>query len=611
MHRFNTCRFKLLLLLIASLSMPATAGTFVAESRSEATLMKRKIRAAQFLHRATFGPTIEQIDALASRMQQIGVSRACEEWIDEQLKLPATLHQPVIEAMIADDGYTTTEDGVWIQRYRHHAWWHNALTSEDQLRQRVAWALIQILVTSEDGDGFNDQNPGNISEKGRWLGPTHYYDMLVNNAFSNYRQILGDVTYHPVMGVYLSHMRNRKSNGVRFPDENYAREVMQLFSIGLYQLQMDGRLKTTTNGELIPTYDNETIKELARVFTGLTFKPSTLSNFFWSGNDFLYRMEMYPPEHDTDPKTIFGTVIDAQDGEAEIDTALDLLFGHDNVAPFVSLRLIQRLVKSNPSRGYIRRVARKFNDNGEGIKGDMTAVIKAVLLDPEAWRSERVRTLRDPYRVEVTQRGTEYSRLREPVVRYTSLLRAVHATSDYPTGRMMVTPQDWNWLQEPYKQPSVFNFFLPDFQPPGDLIGFQPSRRIPNGSLVAPEFQQKTAVTSNRLMNRYLWDISSQRARFTASSTKYNLECNLIFDFSAEKTLATNDADMPKLLDLFDLVFCCGTLPQDFKDRVVQVVNQETQWMKNNSTWRPELEDYRVESALMAVATSPFAAIAE
>lgn len=248
---------------MALMALPAYAGTFEVQSRSDAALMKRKVRAAQFLHRATFGPTIEQIDELAGRMRQVGVRRACDEWIEEQFAMPATLQQPVIEAMIADDGFTTTQDGVWIQRYRSHAWWDTALTSDDQLRQRVAWALIQILVTSESGAGFNDQNAGNISGKGRWIGPTNYYDMLVSNTFGNYRDILGEVTYHPIMGVYLSHLRNRKTNGTRFPDENYAREIMQLFSIGLYELQLDGRLKTTLQGELIPTYDNETIKELA------------------------------------------------------------------------------------------------------------------------------------------------------------------------------------------------------------------------------------------------------------------------------------------------------------------------------------------------------------
>lgn len=611
MPRFPNVLLCSTLLLIVGITSPSIAGTFQAESRGDAMLMKRKIRAAQFLQRATFGPTVEQIDELAARMQQVGVRRACEQWIDEQFQLPATLHLPVTETMIEDDGYTTTQDGVWIQRYRHHSWWHNALTSVDQLRQRVAWALIQILVTSESGAGFNDRNPGNLSGKGRWLGPTHYYDMLVQKAFGNYRDVLDEVTHHPVMGIYLSHMRNRKSNGIRFPDENFAREIMQLFSIGLYEMAPDGRYKTTTEGDLIPTYDNETIKELARVFTGLTFKPVEGRNFFWSGNDFLYPMEMYQPEHDTDPKTLFGNVIDVDDGEADIDAALDVLFSHQNVAPFISLRLIQRLVKSNPSRGYIRRVARKFNDNGQGVKGDLKAVVKAILLDSEAWRSQRVRTLRQPYRVQVTPRGTEYSRLREPVIRYTSLLRAVHANSDYHTGRMMVIPLNWNWLQETYKSPSVFNFFSPQYQPPGDLLDFQPSRRIPNRALYAPEFQQKTAVTSNRLINRYIWDISSQRARFTASGANYNFECNLNFDLSAEKQLATRNEDMPKLLDLFDLVLCSGSLPQDFKDRIVEVVNTETNWMKNNANWRKELENFRVESALIAVTTSPFAAVSE
>ncbi|MGB0595167.1 MAG: DUF1800 domain-containing protein [Rubripirellula sp.] len=587
-----------------------TAGTFHVDNRDEFALVKRKVRASQFLHRATFGPTIEQIESLATRMQQVGVRRACDEWIEEQFSLDASLHQPLIEAMIADDNLVPTQDDVWIHRFRHHAWWHQSLAADDQLRQRVAWALVQILVTSDQGAGFNDRNVGNVSNKARWLGPTNYYDVLVNNAFGNYGQILKEVTYHPCMGIYLSHMRNRKSNGVRFPDENYAREIMQLFSIGLYELQLDGRLKRTPEGELIPTYDNETIKNFARVFTGLTFKPRVGGHAFWSGNDFQYPMEMYQPEHDTEPKTLLnGVVTDLDDGNADIAAALQNLMDHDNVAPFISYRLIQRLVKSNPSRGYIRRVARKFNDNGQGVKGDMKAVIKAILLDPEAWRAVRMRGRRNPYRVMVTSRGAEYSRLREPVIRYTNLLRGLHANSDYHTGRMMVLPMNWHWEQEPYKQPSVFNFFDPNYQPPGDLLGHQPSRRIPNGELVAPEFQQKTAVTSNRLINRYIWDISSQRSRHFASNANYTMECNLNFDFTAEKALATNDADMPKLIDLFDLVFCCGSMPDDYKARIVEVVNQETEWMRNNNEWKHEFENARVESALIAVTTSPFCAV--
>jgi uncharacterized protein (DUF1800 family) len=612
MHPFSwstsLTRLSIAITLAALMATSSWAGIFEVDSQRDVQLMKNKVRAAQFLQRATFGPTIEDIEALASRMQQVGTRRACEEWIDNQFSQPVSLHQTLTEVMYTDDGYNGTENDVWIQRYRHHAWWHHALTAPDQLRQRMAWALIQILVTSEDGDGFNDTNNGNISNKPRWLGPIAYYDTMVQGAFGNYRDLLQEVTYHPIMGVYLSHMRNRKSDGVRFPDENYAREVMQLFTIGLYDLRQDGRFKRTLSGELIPTYDNETIKNFARVFTGLTFKPSDPNNFFWSGYDFLYPMEMHQSEHDTEPKTLLNNqVIDLNDGNAEIKAALDNLYAHENVAPFISYRLIQRLVKSNPSRGYIRRVSRVFADNGQGVKGDLKAVIKAILLDPECWQSVRLITQQDPLRVEVAPRGTEFSRLREPVLMYTGLLRASHVTSDYSTGRTMITPLNWAWLQEPYYSPSVFNFFQPNYQPAGELLGFQPSRRIPNGELVAPEFQQKTAVTSNYLLSKYIWDISAQSARFTFP----NGECNLAFNLDAEKALATNNQDMPKLLDLLDLVYCCGTMPQDYKDRIVEVVNAETEWMRNNAQYRPELEDYRVESALIQVATSPFSAIAE
>ena len=389
---------------------------------------------------------------------------------------------------------------------------------------------------------------------------------------------------------------------------------MQLFTIGLYELHPDGRLKKTAAGEYIPTYDNETIKNFARVFTGLTFRPrdDTSVHPFWSGNDFEYPMVMYQNEHDTDPKTLLGgEVIDLDDGDAEIAAAIDNLFHHPNVAPFIARRLIQRFVKSNPSRAYIRRVSRKFEDNGQGVRGDLRATLKAILLDSEAWQSIRIRGLRNPHRVEVTTRGTEVSRLREPVIRYASLLRAVHAQSNYRTGRMMVPPMDWNWTQEPYRAPSVFNFWLPDYQPPGSLTDYTPSRRIPNGSLFAPEFQQKTAVTSNRLINRFAWDISSQKAQFFLQDTEYTMKCDLEFDLSREKQWATEDADMHQLLDHLDLVFCCGTLPEDFQQRIVEVVNEKTQWMKTNTTWRPQLEDFRVESALLVVVTSPYCAVGE
>ncbi len=653
MRRFKSSIFQVfsVLTLMMLAFSPASAGVFELDSRGEARTMKAKVQAAQFLQRGTFGPKMADIDALANRIGQIGVRRACEEWIDNQFALPASNHQQRAIDMIAADGFNTLgEPDVWIQRYRHHAWWDIAIRSPDQLRQRMAWALSQIVVTSSEGDGFDDRGPGNISGLGRWLGPGNYYDMLARNAFGNYRTLLTDVTYHPIMGVYLSHMKNRKSDGTRSPDENFAREVMQLFSIGLYELQQDGRLTKTLTGELIPTYDNDKIKEFARAFTGLSFKPNPNNNgnAFYSGNDFLYAMEMYQPEHDTAPKTLLnGQVVDIDAGNADIAAALDNIFAHNNVAPFISYRLIQRLVKSNPSRAYIRRVARKFEDNGSGVKGDLKAVVKAILLDPEAWRSMMVRTMRNPDRVEVIPRGTEYSRLREPVIRYTSLLRGLGAVSDYHNSNiasekwMMVLPQDYNWTQEPYRSPSVFNFYLPSYQPPGELIAFQPSRQIPNGNLVAPEFQQQTAVTSNRLMNRYIWDLSRGSALYTASNPNYSFSCTLTFDLVADRALVntinlTNKGSLsdaawmaiqrseaaqsvlPSLIDKYDLLFCCGTMPQDYKDEMAYVVLKETDWMigntgisDNGQMWRDRAGEFRVLTSLICILTSPFAAIEE
>ncbi|MEM9826845.1 MAG: DUF1800 family protein [Planctomycetota bacterium] len=608
------------LFVAAALLFPVVlwAGDFQVEDWREGREVKNRIRAAQFLHRATFGPTMEQIEELADRMRQIGDRRAMREWIDNQFELPPTFHQPLAEQMIEDDGFETDQNSVNIQRYRWHAFYDAVLNGEDQLRQRVAWALAQIVVTSEDGAGFNDRSRGNLSGKGRWLGPTNYYDMLVRHSFGNYRDILNDATYHPVMGVYLSHMRNRKSNGERFPDENYAREIMQLFSIGLYELRADGAFKTDAQGEPIPTYDNETIKAFARIFTGLTFKPTTPNNVFYSGNDFQYPMVMFQPEHDTDPKTVLGgEVIDLKEGNAEIQAAIDNIFSHKNVAPFISYRLIQRLVKSNPSRGYIRRVARRFENNGRGVKGDMKAVVKAILTDREAFTSIRLRARRNPdgtRTMSVAGRGTSYSRLREPVIRYTSLLRACRAESDYPTGRAMVLPQDYNWNQAAYRQPTVFSFFMPTYQPPGPLADGPASRRLAYGRLVAPEFQQKTAVTSNRLMNRYIWDISSRKARFSSGGStnpNYQLRCEMIFDLDREDDMSRTVETLPDLVDHFDILHCCGTMPQDYKDKMVETINTETSWMPGNTRWSPEYARFRTHAALMATVLSPFAAIGE
>ena len=231
-------------LLIISTSV-THGGTFEAESRGDVRKIRADLRAAQFLSKATFGPTQAMIDSLSTRIRQVGYRRACGEWIDDQFALPASSHDQVARDMVTQDGRSLTEAGVGIANYRYQAWWHIALTREDQLRQKVAWALSQIFVISDSGTGFNNNTARNIGNGEQslpdWLGMSNFYDMLVNRADGNYRDILGDVTFHECMGVYLSSYRNRKadiSKG-RWPDENYAREIMQLFSIGLYELRQD------------------------------------------------------------------------------------------------------------------------------------------------------------------------------------------------------------------------------------------------------------------------------------------------------------------------------------------------------------------------------------
>ncbi len=599
----------------------ADAGTFPATNSTEVRQIRAKIRASQFLSKATFGPDQRSIDALAARIQRIGYKRAVSEWIDQQFALPPTLHNDVVANIIAADGRELDEQGVGVHLYRYQAWWHIALRSPDQLRQRVAWALAQIFVISDSGAGFN-----NVDKRSKgnneftipdWVGMGDYYDMLVKNADGKYRKMLGDVTWHPCMGVYLSSVRNRKANvsAGRFPDENYAREIMQLKSVGLYQLHQDGRLKVDANGNLIPTYDNEGIKELARVFTGFKYFHNT-STSFYAGRNHGDPMAMDHREHDNnrnyseDPnappsKTIFGVTLSPlaspMTDEAcvdEVEEALDVIANHDNVAPFISRLLIQRLVKSNPSRGYIRRVSRIFNNNGQGVRGDLKAVVKAILTDPELFRGTRLVRRRSPTRVDVLVRGTEYSRLREPVIRVTSLIRACRPKTSNANGYFMLSSSPQADLEQmPYRAPSVFNYYLPDYQPPG-LIGYVPSRRNPYGAIFAPEFQILTAVSANRIVNRLK---SWCRLRYVQYGMRVGV-CRITFDLNEELELAKDLNNMDKILRRFDLLLCGGTLSEATKASLKEAITAYTAGIDSRYQGR-------LEEALLGVILSPDCAI--
>lgn len=421
--------------------------------------------ASRFLNQATFGATNAEI--------RLVKSMGYPAWLDAQFKKPATKHLPYVQKRRAELLARDENDGY--HRPRQEAWWQAALTAPDQLRQRMAFALSQIVVISDVGVLESEHE-----------GVTNYYDILVKHAFGNFRDLLEEVTLSPMMGQYLSMARNQKPNpntGSE-PDENYAREIMQLFTIGLSTLNTDGSLALDVNGLPSPTYTQNDIVGLAHVFTGWgsyfdpAKPPENRSNFYRFGEiDPVKRMVFYPEFHDTKAKKIVGgvTVPPNLDGPAEMKVVLDTLFNHPNVGPFVARRLIQRFVTSNPSRGYVYRVASVFNNNGHGKRGDLKATIRAVLLDSEA---------RNPVFADHRSHG----KLKEPLLRVTALLRAFRPAPPLaPDPRYFIDVSGTMSYQSPGQSPTVFNFFQPGYLPPG---------RLGTEGLFGPEFQiiQETSV---------------------------------------------------------------------------------------------------------------------
>ncbi|MFW2372696.1 MAG: DUF1800 domain-containing protein [Gammaproteobacteria bacterium] len=557
-------------ILLTSVSL--NAGTFIADKKTGILTLKNNVVASQFLTRATFGPNIDEIKSLANHMSEIGRLQAMEEWIDSQFEITPTYHHSLALQLISEDGFTPNQTGISATRYRIHSWWEASITAPDQLRQRMAWALAQIFVVNERGAGFG-RLANDKSGAPQYLGLLDYYDDLIRNSFGNYRTLLSDVTLHPIMGVFLSHLKNPKGNPSigQFPDENYAREVLQLFSTGLYQLRKNGVYQKDRNGNLIPTYNNDTIKSFARVFTGLSYGGH--KKFNSGGRNYHDPMDMFEKYHDVDEKVLLNSVVlpAGQTGLDDINDALDNISNHQNVPMFIGRLLIQRFVKSNPSKGYIRRVGDAFRDNGQGVRGDLKTVIKAVLLDKEAQKSLRYKKLRNPARLDVQQRNTEWSKLREPVLRYSALLRAFHPISTHVTGRMMIPALSNQLNQAPYQSPSVFNFYLPNHLPSGELQDYVPSSKLPNGEIYAPEFQIFTSVMNNRFANRIRSDVIDSKVDLKPHKSVSPID--IILDFSYEQSLAS---DIISLLGHLDLLLCSGTFSQTSKLNLAKIIEQET-----------------------------------
>ncbi|MEI7447353.1 MAG: DUF1800 domain-containing protein [Burkholderiales bacterium] len=421
--------------------------------------------ASRFLQKSTFGTTLPEIE----RLSALGYSG----WIDAEMAKAPTLHLPFVRSLYAKLAENGTPSRDWMQ----WSFWRAAVEGEDLLRQRVAFALSQILVVSM-------QEPTVSLPMA-----AAYYDILVRNAFGNYRQLLEEVSLSPAMGTYLSHLGNRKTDLAtgRLPDENYAREIMQLFSIGLYELNPDGTVRWDADGRPIETYDFADIQGLAKVFTGFSWGgPDTSPLRFVGGNPDSDRdtipMQGYADYHESGPKSFLGVTIVTSSPQDSLRQALDILFRHPNVGPFIGRQLIQRLVTSNPSPEYVRRVAAAFADNGRGVRGDMKAVVRAVLLDPEAFVAPR------------DLAGVD-GRLREPILRMTALLRALGATSTSREFRVGSTDAVSTSLgQSPLRSPTVFNFYRPGYVPPNSALS-----RVRLGGTdrapVAPELQLTSEIS--------------------------------------------------------------------------------------------------------------------
>ena len=494
-----------------------------------------KMEAARFLGQATFGPNEAEIDRLA------GMSYGA--WIDDQLAKPQTLHRLYINqasADLASVGQTITRTNFW------DSWWQQALSGDDQLRQRVTFALSQILVVS-----FADAT---LSNQPR--GVASYYDMLAEHAFGNYRDLLEAVTLQPMMGIYLSHLRNLKEDPAtgRVPDLNFAREITQLFAVGQYELNLDGTYVMGPDGRPKTAYKPADLEGLSQVFTGLSWyagpEKSDRTAARYNGQNANMERDWRPMQayneyapntsfHSVSEKRFWSTVIPAQtksDTEGDLKIALDAIVNNPAVGPCVSKQLIQRLVTSNPSRAYVARVTAAFDDDGKGVRGDMKAVLRAVLLDHEA-------------RGDAGLADLAFGKLREPVLRFVHWARLFKARSSSGTWNAGNTSDPATSLgQSPMRSPSVFNFFRPGYSPPNTAIAAK--------GLVAPEFQLVNESSVAGYLNFMQSAIGGQHP-------------DLKPDYATELPLADRPA---QLLDRLNLLLCAGQLGAAARRLIVDAV---------------------------------------
>jgi uncharacterized protein (DUF1800 family) len=552
--------------------------------------------AARFLIQAGFGPdqdSPEDADQIPENVEEV-MAMGIDGWIDDQLARPIGRLMPMMQWQFEQPSSGPDDAEIYNDR-KMNAWWGRAMglpklrpdavqeQLPDPLRQRVAFALSQIFVIGDRMERLAVEPRGMV----------HFYDKLLENSFGNFETLLKDVSLHPAMANYLSHLANRKANPVTntFPDENYAREIMQLFSIGLWMLNDDGTRMVDENWQPIATYTNANITEFARVFTGLSYgalytgQPVTFGAY---DGDFTVPMKGWDAEHDLGAKTLLlGATTPARAASpgntgtatmADVDAAVSNLFNHPNVGPFIGRLLIQRLVTSNPSPAYIGRVSAAFN---AAPRGDLGRTVKAILMDPEARDGAK---MGDP----------AFGKLREPFLKVVNVARAFNASSE--AGWYYLDAFDLDHVEEPFNSPSVFNFYLPSYMPPGPLA---------EAGLVSPEMQIINASSGTTAPNYYWQAITGGLHRWGVGradrNTTLNLDQEMLLNIP-ESGIGDPDPDVDPLdpdplIRRLDLVLTGGTLePESF-----QIIREALERIDSGWEW-PE---NRLKLAIYLIVCSP------
>lgn len=523
-----------------------------------------KTQAAQFLQFAGLGASGAEIDAVT------GTNAAA--WVATEIGRPTFGYETLMRSRVPDNQIN--------RRQSSQLMWEAMITSDSQLRARTTFALSQLFVISNSGFGSNVR-----------YGLASWLDVLDRNAFGNYRDLMQEVTYSPIMGEYLTYAYNRKGdpNTGRQPDENYAREFMQLFTIGLVQLNMDGTPKLDAQGRELETYSNDDVGGLARVFTGLAHADTDFRSGRRGVDAYHVPMTMYDDYHSTLEKSFLGSTIPAgTPGDASVTQALDIIFAHPNVAPFVSSQLIKRFTASSPEPAYVQRVATAFETGrftasdgtafGTGTRGDLAATIAAVVLDD---------TLFDDVR------GSTEGKIREPVLKYVQMAR-IYAK---PGSTIIATPNNnifgdtsnplTSLGQSPLKSPSVFNFYRPGY--------IAPSTETGNAGLTAPELQivnQAAALGYLNFMTRFITQGDTDQVG------------KLVPDLTEELAIA---ADAAALVDLLDLKLTAGRMNATTRDLIIEAV--EALPVRDNSSRDRDMESRVRIAMLMTVASADYVAL--